>query len=83
LPRAVSVRARLEDFQKQKDAPLRELEIERLMSLERRLDLIWEAEGIDATIKKQIVRLLVEEVIVQPSDLPRPLPTDPNQLKLF
>lgn len=47
-----------------------ETEIERLMSLGRRLDSVWDAEGTDATIKKQIVRLLVEEVIVQPSESP-------------
>ncbi len=65
-----AVRARVEDFQKQKDPPLSETEIERLMSLGRRLNSVWDAEGTDATIKKQIVRLLVEEVIVQPSESP-------------
>jgi hypothetical protein len=62
------VRARLEEFQKRKNAPLSEAEVSRLMSLGRRLETIWDAEQTDVTIKKQIVRLLVEEVIVQPGE---------------
>ena len=70
LSQVAAVRARLEDFQKQKDAPLNEAETARLMSLGRRLDSIWDAEQTDAMLKKQIVRLLVEEVIVQPGESP-------------
>jgi hypothetical protein len=44
--------------------------MERLLSLGQRLEAIWDAEQTDATIKKQIVRLLVEEVIVQPGESP-------------
>ena len=61
-------RARLEEFQKRKHAPLSEAEVSRLMSLGRRLETIWDTEQTDVTIKKQIVRLLVEEVIVQPGE---------------
>jgi DNA invertase Pin-like site-specific DNA recombinase len=66
LSQVAAVRARLDDFQKGKDTPLSEVELERLQSLGQRLEAIWDAEQTDATIKKQIVRLLVEEVIVQP-----------------
>jgi len=62
------VRARLEEFQRRKHAPLSGAEVGRLMSLGRRLETIWDAEQTDVTIKKQIVRLLVEEVIVQPGE---------------
>lgn len=70
LSQMAAVRARLEDFQKRKDGPLSEAERERLLALGRRLDAIWDAEETDATIKKQIVRLMVEEVIVQAGDSP-------------
>ena len=52
------VRARLEEFQKRKNVPLSEAEVNRLMSLGRRLETIWDAEQTDVTIKKQIVRLI-------------------------
>jgi DNA invertase Pin-like site-specific DNA recombinase len=70
LSRVAALHARLDDFQKQSNVPLSESEIERLTSLGRRLESIWDAEETDATIKKQLVRLLVEEVIVQPSESP-------------
>jgi DNA invertase Pin-like site-specific DNA recombinase len=66
LSQVAAVRARLEEFQKRKDVPLNAAEVGRLMSLGQRLETIWDAEQTDMTIKKQIVRLLVEEVIVQP-----------------
>jgi hypothetical protein len=65
LSQVAAVRARLEEFQKQKDMPLSEAEVGRLMSLSQRLETIWDAEQTDVTIKKQIVRLLVEEVVVK------------------
>ena len=68
LSQVVAARARLDDFQKPNDASLNEAEAARLMSLGQRLESIWDAEETDATIKKQIVRLLVEEVLVRPGE---------------
>jgi DNA invertase Pin-like site-specific DNA recombinase len=64
LSRVTAARNRLEEFQQQTDAPLSESEIRRLMSLGERLETVWDAEETDVTIKKQIARLLVEEVVV-------------------
>ena len=68
LSQVATVQSRLEEFQKRKDGPLSDSEVGRLMSLSQRLETIWDAEQTDVTIKKQIVRLLVEEVIVQPGE---------------
>jgi DNA invertase Pin-like site-specific DNA recombinase len=65
LSQVTAVHLRLEEFQKRKGAPLSEAEVGRLMSLSQRLETIWDADETGVTIKKQIVRLLVEEVIVQ------------------
>ncbi len=70
LSQVAAVRVRLEEFQKQKDMPLNEAEVGRLMSLSQRLETIWDAEQTDVTIKKQIVRLLVEEVVVKQGESP-------------
>jgi DNA invertase Pin-like site-specific DNA recombinase len=63
-----AARSRLEEFQKRKDSPLSEAEAGRLMSLGARLETVWDAQQTDVTIKKQIVRLLVEEVVVRPGE---------------
>ena len=68
LSEVAAVRSRLEEFQKRKDSPLSEAEVGRLLSLGRRLETVWDADETAMTIKKQIVRLLVEEVIVQPGE---------------
>ncbi len=70
LSQVAAARARLEEFQTRKNAALSETELARLMSLGQRLDSIWDAEQTDATIKKQVVRLLVEEVLLQPGKSP-------------
>ncbi len=65
LSQVTSAGVRLEEFHQSKDASLSESEIRRLMSLGERLETVWDAEGTDVTIKKQIARLLVEEVVVR------------------
>jgi len=65
LARVSAARSRLEEFQQRKDSPLSEAEMARLMSLGGRVERVWDAPQTDVTLKKQIVRLLVEEVIVQ------------------
>jgi hypothetical protein len=66
LSQVAAARVRLEDFQKCKAPPLSETETRRLMSLGARLETVWNAKETDVRLKKQIVRLLVEEMIVQP-----------------
>ena len=66
LAQASAARARVEEFQQRRGAPLSEAELRRLKSLGERVETVWEAPQADVTLKKQIVRLLVEEVIVQP-----------------
>ena len=68
LSGVAAARSRLEEFQKRKDSPLSEAEVGRLMSLGKRVETVWDAAQTDVTLKKQIVRLLVEEVIVQPGE---------------
>ena len=68
LSRADAVRSRLNEFQQRKDSPLSEAEMGRLMSLGARLETVWYAAETEMSIRKQIVRLLVEEVVVQPGE---------------
>ena len=70
LSRLTEARTRLENFQKHNNASLDEADVARLMSLGQHLDSIWDMEQTEATTKKQIVRLLVEEVMVQPGKSP-------------
>jgi hypothetical protein len=70
LSRLSLARARLDEFRQREDAPLQESEARRLMSLGQRLEKVWNAEETDVTVKKQIARLLVEEVIVQDTESP-------------
>jgi len=67
LSLVAAARSRLEGFQKQKQ-PLSEAEAARLMSLGKRVQTVWDAPESDVTLKKQIVRLLVEEIVVQPGE---------------
>lgn len=70
LSRLAEARTRLENFQSQNSASLGDADVARLISLGQHLDSVWDMEQTDATIKKQIVRLLVEEVMVQPGKSP-------------
>lgn len=70
LALATAARSHLEEFQQQTDAPPSQSEVRRLMSLGKHLEKVWNADQTDVTIKKQIARLLVEEVIVQPGESP-------------
>jgi DNA invertase Pin-like site-specific DNA recombinase len=68
LSQVAAARLRLEEFRKRKDSPLSEAEVGRLMSLGERVETVWDSSEADVTLKKEIVRLLVEEVIVQPGE---------------
>ena len=70
LALVTAARSRLEEFQQQTDAPPSQSEVRRLMSLGKRLEKVWDADQTDVTIKKQIARLLVKEVIVQDGESP-------------
>ncbi len=59
------MQTRLEMFERQSDPLPSDAELCRLMSLGQRLERVWNAETCDITIKKEIVRLLVEEVIAE------------------
>lgn len=65
LDQATAVQTRLEMFERQSDPLPSDEELCRLMSLGQRLERVWNAETCDITIKKEIVRLLVEEVIAE------------------
>jgi DNA invertase Pin-like site-specific DNA recombinase len=64
LGQATATQRRLQTFEQQSNPLPNEDEQRRLMELGQRLERVWDAETCDVTIKKQIVRLLVEEVIV-------------------
>jgi len=64
LGQEAAAQSRLEAFQQQTEASLTDDEQRRLMELGTRLERVWDAEGCDITVKKEIARLLVEEVIV-------------------
>jgi DNA invertase Pin-like site-specific DNA recombinase len=64
LSQATAAQARLEAFEQQADHLLTDDDQRRLLDLGARLERVWDAKTCDITIKKQIVRLLVEEVIV-------------------
>jgi hypothetical protein len=68
LSQVAAARSRLEECKKRHASPLSEAEVGRLSSLGKRLETVWDAPQTDMTLKKQIVRLLVQEVIVQPDE---------------
>jgi DNA invertase Pin-like site-specific DNA recombinase len=61
---ATAVQTRLEAFERDQELLPTEEELRRLEGLGQRLDCVWDAETCDVTIKKEILRLLVEEVLV-------------------
>ena len=64
MRQAAAAQACLEAFEQQADVSLTDEEHRRLTDLGQRLERVWDAKHCDMTIKKEIVRLLVEEVIV-------------------
>lgn len=64
LGQAAAARSRWEAFERNRAALPSEDEMRRLLALGQRLERVWDAPTCDITIKKEILRLLVEEVIV-------------------
>ena len=64
MGQAMAAQSRLEAFEQQAEVSLTDDEQRRLAELGSRLERVWDAPTCDITIKKEIVRLLVEEVLV-------------------
>lgn len=57
-------RSRLERFEQESQPAPTDEQVQQLASLGQRLELVWHGENVDARIKKQIVHLLVHDVLV-------------------
>jgi DNA invertase Pin-like site-specific DNA recombinase len=64
LGQATAAQSRLEAFDEEAEVSLTDDEQRRLAELGGHVERVWDAKTCDITIKKEIVRLLVEEVIV-------------------
>lgn len=64
LAQATTVQTRLECFDRDQKAFADQTDLQGLEDLGSRLDRVWDAPSSDITIKKEILRLLVEEVVV-------------------